>query len=79
MVGISNYVFATKLKTLKNEINRWVKVEGGRLESSLNENLNELANLDNKEMEGILCEQGRMRREEVRKCVAAVMNLEAIS
>ncbi|XP_021912512.1 uncharacterized protein LOC110826216 [Carica papaya] len=58
---------------------RWSKEEESRSEKALNENLKELGYLDGKEMEGSLGEQSRIRREEVRKGVVAVMNLEVVS
>lgn len=77
--GTSSFIFASKLKTLKNEIKRWSKEEKGRLMMASEEYLMELGALDSKEMEGSLGEQGRRRREEVRKRVAKLMNLEVVS
>lgn len=76
VVGTYSFLFASKLKALNK---RWAREEEDRFERLLNENLLEMADLDNKEMDGILCEQGRVRRDELRKEVASVMNLEPIS
>ncbi|XP_021899093.1 uncharacterized protein LOC110815570 [Carica papaya] len=77
--SLGSYVFASKLKTLKNEIKRWARVEEGRLETILKDNLTELEDCDRREMGGILGENGRVRREHLRKEIAEVMHLEAIS
>lgn len=57
-MGTSSYVFASKLKSLKNKIKRWRRVEEGRLERVLKDNLIELEDYDRREMGGMLSKKG---------------------
>lgn len=77
--GTTSFRLASKLKTLKNEIKIWTKEVGDKLKENTRAYINELAELDLREMEGHLCAAERERREAVKKELTHNMNLEAIS
>lgn len=77
--GINSFKFGMKLKTLKNEIKKWAKEEEGKVARASEDYLDELGVLDKEEMDGRLGEHGRKRKEEIRKRVAELMNMEVVS
>lgn len=64
---------------MKNEIKKWAKEEGDIADLMIRESLEELAVLDNLDMEGTLCEEGKERRVNLRKDIVINMYMVAIS
>lgn len=50
--GTASFVFASKLKGLKNEVKRWAREEEGRMGRVTDNNLRELAVLDDRSWRG---------------------------
>lgn len=76
--GTVSFQLAYKLKALKNKIEEW-RIEEGKIERTISDNLKEIELLDLKEMEGNIGENGRERRENIKKVLTLNMHLEAIS
>lgn len=77
--GTASYIFASKLKALKNEIKLWAKDKVSKADMMIKENLEELAALDNMDMAGMLDDNGKERRGKLKLDLASNMSLEAIS
>ncbi|XP_021889826.1 uncharacterized protein LOC110808596 [Carica papaya] len=68
--GTTSYIFASKLKALKNEIKLWVKEEGSKADTIIKEHFEELAVLDNMDMKGLPSENGKERRVNLKRDIA---------
>ncbi|XP_030925091.1 uncharacterized protein LOC115952154 [Quercus lobata] len=77
--GTSSYVFAKKLKTLKEDIIQWNRQEFGNVDCKKKELLGALATLDAKDGALGLTETEMFERNEVRSQIEYLLSLEEIS
>lgn len=77
--GTASFIFASKLKTLRNEIKIWAKDMDSKADMLIKKNLEELDALDNLDMDGMLDDNGKERRGKLKTDLASNMSREAIS
>lgn len=77
--GTGSFIFAAKLKVLKEEIKKWASEEEGKIERRVSDNFKELTELDSKDAVEGLDEEDRATREAIKGEIATFMNMKKIS